>query len=159
MSNKYNKNAPRSLQCVVLSGPHYKVHCSKDNLRVDIVKQEDISDIYLQHLKEYPGNAHILLPTLPILWCCQTRPASPRWRTAAWPSTWAWPSSTSAWWPRWSARPPAEQSSTSTSSWSTREDLLFSWFVDPTKQWKIKCHFLFLTKLKTKFTKCHRIII
>ena len=60
MSNKYNKNAPRSSQCVVLSGPHYKVHCSKDNLRVDIVKQEDISDIYLQHLKEYPGNTHII---------------------------------------------------------------------------------------------------
>lgn len=35
-------------------GPHYKVHCTKDNLRVDIVKQEDVSDIYLQHLKEYP---------------------------------------------------------------------------------------------------------
>ena len=53
----------------VLSGPHYKVHCSKDNLRVDIVKQEDISDIYLQHLKEYPGNTYhiLLLPTLPIM--------------------------------------------------------------------------------------------
>jgi len=35
-------------------GPHYKVHCTKDHLRVDIVKQEDVSDIYLQHLKEYP---------------------------------------------------------------------------------------------------------
>ena len=38
-----------------ISGPHYKVHCTHDHLRVDIVKQEDISDIYLQHLKEYPG--------------------------------------------------------------------------------------------------------
>jgi len=37
-----------------IKGPHYKVHCTKDNLRVDIVKQEDVSDIYLQHLKEYP---------------------------------------------------------------------------------------------------------
>lgn len=35
-------------------GPHYKVHCTKDNLRVDIVKQEDVKHIYLQHLKEYP---------------------------------------------------------------------------------------------------------
>jgi len=35
-------------------GPHYKVHCSKDSLRVDVVKHEDVSDIYLQHLKEYP---------------------------------------------------------------------------------------------------------
>jgi len=35
-------------------GPHYKVHCTHDNLKIDIVKHEDISDIYLQHLKEYP---------------------------------------------------------------------------------------------------------
>ena len=38
-----------------VAGPHYKVHCTKDNLRVDIVKQEDVKHIYLQHLKEYPG--------------------------------------------------------------------------------------------------------
>merc|ERR1712025_933160 len=38
-------------------GPHYKVHCTKDNLRVDIVKQEDVSDIFLQHLKDYPDPA------------------------------------------------------------------------------------------------------
>jgi len=37
-----------------IKGPHYKVHCTKDNIRVDIVKQEDITDIYLQHLKNYP---------------------------------------------------------------------------------------------------------
>jgi len=37
-----------------VKGPHYKVHCTKDNIRVDIVKQEDITDIYLQHLKNYP---------------------------------------------------------------------------------------------------------
>lgn len=37
-----------------IKGPHYKVHCTKDNIRVDIVKQEDITDIYLQHLKKYP---------------------------------------------------------------------------------------------------------
>ena len=41
-----------SLTC---SGPHYKVHCTKDNLRVDVVKHEEVSDIYLQHLKDYPG--------------------------------------------------------------------------------------------------------
>merc|ERR1712066_698919 len=38
-------------------GPHYKVHCTKDNLRVDVVKHEDVSDIYLQHLKDYPDPA------------------------------------------------------------------------------------------------------
>merc|ERR1712001_128632 len=48
-----------SLLCVSqaakhVKGPHYKVHCTKDNIRVDIVKQEDITDIYLQHLKNYP---------------------------------------------------------------------------------------------------------
>merc|ERR1711936_1170462 len=47
-----------SLSCTLSvkqnKGPHYKVHCTHDHLRVDIVKQEDISDIYLQHLKEYP---------------------------------------------------------------------------------------------------------
>jgi len=47
-----------SLSCTLAvkqnKGPHYKVHCTHDHLRVDIVKQEDISDIYLQHLKEYP---------------------------------------------------------------------------------------------------------
>lgn len=37
-----------------MKGPHYKVHCTKNNIRVDIVKQEDITDIYLQHLKNYP---------------------------------------------------------------------------------------------------------
>jgi len=53
------------LPCVLLlggawakhKGPHYKVHCTKDNLRVDIVKHEDVSDIYLQHLKDYPDPA------------------------------------------------------------------------------------------------------
>jgi len=38
-------------------GPHYKVHCTKDNLRVDVVKHEDVSAIYLQHLKDYPDPA------------------------------------------------------------------------------------------------------
>jgi len=38
-------------------GPHYKVHCTKDNLRVDVVKHEDVSNIYLQHLKDYPDPA------------------------------------------------------------------------------------------------------
>jgi len=38
-------------------GPHYKVHCTKDNLRVDVVKHEEVSDIYLQHLKDYPDPA------------------------------------------------------------------------------------------------------
>ena len=44
------------LHFLIFSGPHYKVHCTKNNIRVDIVKQEDITDIYLQHLKNYPGN-------------------------------------------------------------------------------------------------------
>jgi len=49
-----------SLLCVSqaakhIKGPHYKVHCTKENIRVDIVKQEDITDIYLQHLKNYPN--------------------------------------------------------------------------------------------------------
>lgn len=38
-------------------GPHYKVHCTEDTLRVDLVKHEDVSDIYLQHLKDYPDPA------------------------------------------------------------------------------------------------------
>jgi len=40
-----------------IKGPHYKVHCTNNNIRVDIVKQEDITDIYLQHLKNYPDPA------------------------------------------------------------------------------------------------------
>jgi len=43
--------------CAKHKGPHYKVHCTKDNLRVDVVKHEDVSDIYLQHLKDYPDPA------------------------------------------------------------------------------------------------------
>jgi len=35
-------------------GPHYKVHCSETSLRVDVVKHEDVTGIYLQHLKDYP---------------------------------------------------------------------------------------------------------
>jgi len=38
-------------------GPHYKVHCSPDSLRVDLVKHEDVSAVYLQHLKDYPDKA------------------------------------------------------------------------------------------------------
>jgi len=38
-------------------GPHYKVHCTEHTLRVDLVKHEDVSDIYLQHLKDYPDPA------------------------------------------------------------------------------------------------------
>jgi len=52
------------LSCLALGGrtakhkgPHYKVHCTKDNLRVDVVKHEDVSNIYLQHLKDYPEPA------------------------------------------------------------------------------------------------------
>jgi len=38
-------------------GPHYKVHCTKENLRVDVAKHEDVSAVYLQHLKDYPDPA------------------------------------------------------------------------------------------------------
>jgi len=38
-------------------GSHYKVHCEEDSLKVDIVKHEDVSQIYLQHLKDYPDPA------------------------------------------------------------------------------------------------------
>ena len=31
------------------------MHCTEHNLRVDLVKHEDVSDVYLQHLKDYPG--------------------------------------------------------------------------------------------------------
>ena len=46
---------------VLFAGPHYKVHCTKDNLRVDVVKHEDVSAIYLQHLKDYPGERFFAL--------------------------------------------------------------------------------------------------
>jgi len=38
-------------------GPHYKVHCTHNNLRVDVVKHEDVENIYLQHLRDYPDPA------------------------------------------------------------------------------------------------------
>lgn len=38
-------------------GPHYKVHCSEHSLRVDMVKHEDVSAVYLNHLKDYPDPA------------------------------------------------------------------------------------------------------
>jgi len=38
-------------------GPHYKVHCSEDILKVDLVVHEDVTDMYLQHLKDYPDPA------------------------------------------------------------------------------------------------------
>ncbi len=38
-----------------LSGPIYKVHCFPKEMRVEIVKTDDIKSIYLEHLKEYPG--------------------------------------------------------------------------------------------------------
>jgi len=38
-------------------GPHYKVHCTEHTLKVDLVKHEDVSHIYLQHLKDYPDPA------------------------------------------------------------------------------------------------------
>jgi len=38
-------------------GPHYKVHCTHNNLRVDIVKHEDVENVYLQHLRDYPDPA------------------------------------------------------------------------------------------------------
>ena len=59
-------NATFILKCflhdlVLFAGPHYKVHCTKDNLRVDVVKHEDVSAIYLQHLKDYPGERFFAL--------------------------------------------------------------------------------------------------
>ena len=53
-----NRIQPNSVPILLPSpspGPHYKVHCTSDSLRVDLVKHEDVSDIYLQHLKDYPG--------------------------------------------------------------------------------------------------------
>merc|ERR1712115_652091 len=47
-----------SVSCISAhKGPHYKVHCSEDSLRVDMVKHEDVSAVYLNHLKDYPDPA------------------------------------------------------------------------------------------------------
>ena len=51
---KNSQKCQKSWLCNV-AGPHYKVHCTEHNLRVDLVKHEDVSDVYLQHLKDYPG--------------------------------------------------------------------------------------------------------
>jgi hypothetical protein len=39
----------------VIAGVHYKVHCGKDTMQVDIQKRDEVSAIYLQHLKDFPG--------------------------------------------------------------------------------------------------------
>ena len=38
------------------AGPHYKVRCTRDTLRVDVVKEEG-ARLYLQHLRDYPEPA------------------------------------------------------------------------------------------------------
>jgi len=38
-------------------GSDYKVRCDSDTLTVDIVKHEDVNNIHLQHLKDYPDPA------------------------------------------------------------------------------------------------------
>lgn len=43
--------------CTAHKGPHYKVHCTPNTLRVDLVKHEDITSVYLEHLKDYPDPA------------------------------------------------------------------------------------------------------
>jgi len=48
------------LSCIVSAkhkGPHYKVHCTPHSLKVDLVKHEDVTAVYLQHLKDYPEPA------------------------------------------------------------------------------------------------------
>jgi hypothetical protein len=38
-------------------GANYKVHCTADQLQVEIVKHEDVTGIHLEHLKDYPDPA------------------------------------------------------------------------------------------------------
>jgi hypothetical protein len=40
---------------IVVTGIHYKVSCGRDTMQVDILKREEVSAIYLQHLKDFPG--------------------------------------------------------------------------------------------------------
>jgi len=36
------------------NGVHYKVHCEPDLMRVELLKREGVSNVYLQHLKDFP---------------------------------------------------------------------------------------------------------
>jgi len=38
-------------------GLHYKVHCGQDEMRVELMKRDTVSNIYLQHLKDFPDAA------------------------------------------------------------------------------------------------------
>ena len=83
---------------IMIAGPHYKVHCTEDSLRVDVVKHEDVSAIYLQHLKDYPGESSSPVHT-PILTIVhpQTLHVSQSWWEVERLSCSVWTTSTSAW--------------------------------------------------------------
>lgn len=38
-------------------GLHYKVHCAKDSMSVEVRLRDEVSSIYLQHLKDFPETA------------------------------------------------------------------------------------------------------
>jgi len=38
-------------------GIHYKVHCAADSMRVELVKRDEVKNIYLEHLKDFPEPA------------------------------------------------------------------------------------------------------
>ena len=42
-----------------LSGFSYKVGCSPTEMRVEMVKPADVKKVYLEHLKNYPGEARL----------------------------------------------------------------------------------------------------
>jgi len=50
-----------SLSTVVLAGQHkglhYKVHCGTHSMRVELIKRDEVKNIYLQHLKDFPESA------------------------------------------------------------------------------------------------------
>ena len=39
-----------------LADPLYKVRCSADQMVVEMIKPLDVKAVYLEHLKNYPGN-------------------------------------------------------------------------------------------------------
>ena len=41
-------------------GIHYKVHCAENFMRVELFKRDEVKNIYLQHLKDFPGDTHKL---------------------------------------------------------------------------------------------------
>lgn len=51
----------------IFADPVHKVHCSSQEMVVEMIKPLDVTHVYLEHLKHYPGTYYVFFIVLSLV--------------------------------------------------------------------------------------------